>query len=147
MSETNIQAQDAYGAIAALLGRDWTQQESPERRLRFHGVSPRFDSPHKLTVAAASAIGAYALTIERWHHMATAQHQTVAIDWMQAACSLNPGHFQTQSGFSLPALSLLTELKADFYQTADDRWFFPIGSYPHLRDGVLEVLDLSLIHI
>lgn len=143
MSETNIQAQDAYGAIAALLGRDWTQQESPERRLRFHGVSPRFDSPHKLTVAAASAIGAYALTIERWHHMATAQHQTVAIDWMQAACSLNPGHFQTQSGFSLPALSLLTELKADFYQTADDRWFFPIGSYPHLRDGVLEVLDCA----
>src|SRR5690606_5496500 len=57
--------------------------------------------------------------------------------------ALNPGHFQRQSGFGLPALSLLTELKADFYETADNRWFFPIGSYPHLRDGVLELLDCA----
>src|SRR5690606_36568277 len=24
-----------------------------------------------------------------------------------------------------------------------NRWFFPIGSYPHLRDGVLELLDCA----
>ncbi|CAM3949592.1 CoA transferase [Bordetella muralis] len=143
MSETASSTQDTYRAIAALLGNDWVKQDAPERRLRLHGVCPTFDSPHKLTVAAASAIGAYALAVERWHHLATGVHQTVAIDWMQAACSLNPGHFQTQSGFALPALSLLTELKADFYQTADDKWFFPIGSYPHLRDGVLELLDCA----
>ena len=143
MSETDFHSQDSYHAIGALLGRDWISQNDLERRLHFHGICPAFDSPHKLTVAAASAIGAYALAIERWHQMATGLHQTVAIDWMQAACSLNPGHFQTQSGFSLPALSLLTELKADFYQTADGHWFFPIGSYPHLRDGVLELLDCA----
>lgn len=143
MDETSTQDQDAYRAIGALLGSDWSEDESPERRLRFYGTSPTFDSPHKLTVAAASAIGAYALAVERWHRMATGLRQTIAIDWMQAASSLNPGHFQTQSGFALPALSLLTELKADFYPTADNRWFFPIGSYPHLRDGVLELLDCA----
>ncbi|OZI43305.1 CoA transferase [Bordetella genomosp. 4] len=143
MRETDSQTHDTYRAIAALLGSDWARQDAPEHRLRLHGICPAFDSPHKLTVAAASAIGAYALSVERWHHMATGVRQTVAIDWMQAACSLNPGHFQTQSGFALPALSLLTELKADFYQTADERWFFPIGSYPHLRDGVLELLDCA----
>ncbi|CAM3844492.1 CoA transferase [Bordetella tumulicola] len=143
MTETNAQGNDAHRAIAALLGHDWGTRDAPERRLRFHGTNPTFDSPHKLTVAAASAIGAYALTVERWYQMATGLRQSIAIDWMQAASSLNPGHFQTQSGFSLPALSLLTELKADFYQTADNQWFFPIGSYPHLRDGVLELLDCA----
>jgi hypothetical protein len=81
--------------------------------------------------------------IEQWWHMASGQHQTIGIDWMQAASSLNPGHFQKQSGYALPALSLLTELKADFYKTRDDRWFFPIGSYPHLRDGVLDLLQCA----
>src|SRR5690606_25874126 len=106
--------------------------EHPSQRLRFFGAAPRFDTPHKLTLSAASAIGAYALGVEHWWHMSSGQHQTIGIDWMQAASSLNPGHFQKQSGYSLPALSLLTELKADFYKTRDDRWFFPIGSYPHL---------------
>jgi crotonobetainyl-CoA:carnitine CoA-transferase CaiB-like acyl-CoA transferase len=133
-----------HDAIAALFEgahAPWT--EDPAARLRLHGVNPPFQSPHELTISAAAAIGAYALAVEKWWHMATGQRQSVGIDWMQAASSLNPGHFQTQSGYALPALSLLTELKADFYRTADDRWFFPIGSYPHLRDGVLELLDCA----
>src|SRR3546814_1039920 len=130
----------AHQAIAALLGAQSTWDEPPGRRLRFHGIAPQFDSPHKLTLAAASAIGAYALATERWGQLATGQRQNIAIDWMQAASSLNPGHFQKQSGYVLPALSLLTELKADFYQTVDGRCFFPIGSYPLLRDGVLDLL-------
>src|SRR5690606_4237900 len=134
-------AGQAHQAVAALLGTPAAWDEPIAPRLRFHGEPPVFDSPHLLTLSAGAAIGAYALAIERWWHLATGQRQTVAIDWMQAACSLNPGHFQKQSGYVLPALSLLTELKADFYQTADQRWFFPIGSYPHLRDGVLDLLQ------
>jgi hypothetical protein len=136
-------AEEACRAISALSAPHRTLDTDPAARLRFFGTVPAFDTPHKLTLAAASAIGVYALGVEQWSRMATGQHQTVGIDWMQAACSLNPGHFQTQSGYSLPALSLLTELKADFYKTADDRWFFPIGSYPHLRDGVLELLQCA----
>lgn len=131
----------ACQAIAALLGAQFPWDEPPAQRLRFHGHAPQFDSPHQLTLSAAGAVGAYALATERWWHLATGQHQSIAIDWMQAASSLNPGHFQKQNGYVLPALSLLTELKADFYQTADGRWFFPIGSYPHLRDGVLDLLQ------
>ncbi|OZI19833.1 hypothetical protein CAL26_19910 [Bordetella genomosp. 9] len=136
-------SQRACRAIADLLGGERPWDEPPAARLRFHGDAPAFDTPHALTLSAGAAIGAYALTVEKWWHLATGQRQTVAIDWMQAAASLNPGHFQTQNGYSLPALSLLTELKADFYRTADQRWFFPIGSYPHLRDGVLELLDCA----
>ncbi|ARP83021.1 hypothetical protein CAL12_20840 [Bordetella genomosp. 8] len=136
-------SQRACQAIADLLGAQRPWDEPPAARLRFHGDAPVFDTPHALTLSAGAAIGAYALTVEKWWQLATGQRQTVAIDWMQAAASLNPGHFQTQNGYSLPALSLLTELKADFYRTADQRWFFPIGSYPHLRDGVLELLDCA----
>jgi crotonobetainyl-CoA:carnitine CoA-transferase CaiB-like acyl-CoA transferase len=143
MKTTDHLAGEAYRAIAALAAPHRTLDAEPSARLRFFGTVPAFDSPHKLTLAAASAIGVYALGVEQWWHMAANQHQTVAIDWMQAACSLNPGHFQTQSGYALPALSLLTELKADFYRTADERWFFPIGSYPHLRDGVLDLLQCA----
>lgn len=136
-------ADEAVRAISALSAPHRTLDADAAARLRFFGTAPAFDTPHKLTLASASAIGVYALGVEQWWRMATGQHQSVAIDWMQAACALNPGHFQTQSGYALPALSLLTELKADFYRTADGRWFFPIGSYPHLRDGVLDVLQCA----
>jgi hypothetical protein len=143
MNTSAIHTDEACRAIADLVAGHGLSAETPAQRLRFYGAYPEFDSPHKLTLAAAAAIGAYALGVEEWWHMARGQRQTVSIDWMQAASSLNPGHFQKQSGYSLPALSLLTELKADFYKTKDDRWFFPIGSYPHLRDGVLDLLKCS----
>ncbi len=77
--------------------------------------------------------------------MARGQHQTIGIDWMPAACALNPGHFQTQRRLFAagPVAADPAEQKADFYRTADGRWFFPIGSYPHLRDGVLDLLQCA----
>ena len=112
-------------------------------QLSLFGEMPSFDSPHKLAVAGASAIGAYALSVEAcWAH-ATGQRQRVGIDWMQAASALNPGQFLKQNGKSLPAMALMAELRSDFYKTKDERWFFPVGSYPHLRDGVLELLDCA----
>lgn len=143
MSQSAVPSTAVYKAISELLSSQFPLDERLSARLRFFGSIPQFDTRHKLVLSAASAIGAYALTIEKWWHMASGQHQTVGIDWMQAASSLNPGHFQKQSGHSLPALSLLTELKADFYKTSDGRWFFPIGSYPHLRDGVLDLLQCA----
>ena len=65
------------------------------------------------------------------------------MDWMQAACALHPGHFQKQSGYAFPAMSLLTELKADFFRTEEGRWFFPVGATPKLRDAVLDLLQCA----
>ncbi|MGH8812922.1 MAG: CoA transferase [Advenella sp.] len=138
----NTQAEnDVRHTIRTLLSQEPALGEQPDSCLSLHGTLPAFDSRHKLAVSAASAIGAYAVTVQQWWQQAKGRSQTIGLDWMQAASSLNPGHFQTQSGYGLPALSLLTELKADFYRTQDQRWFFPIGSYPHLRDGVLKLLN------
>lgn len=112
-------------------------------RLHLMGEMPEVRSPHRLALASASAVGAYAVGVTQWWERMTGRPQSVAIDWTQAYCALNPGHFQEQNGYVLPALSLLSELKADFYRTADGRWFFPIGSYPHLRDGVLDLLQCA----
>jgi hypothetical protein len=141
MMNANRMEQQVHDAVSSLLGEhDADLAAHASERLVFSGQPPAFDSVHKLTASAAAAVGSYALAVETLWAMAKGRRQTVDIDWVQAASSLNPGHFQKQSGKSLPALSLLTELKADFYRTRDDRWFFPIGSYPHLRDGVLELL-------
>jgi len=113
------------------------------QQLSLFGEIPSFDSPHKLTVAAASAIGAYALAVEGWWAHMKGERQRVGIDWMQAASALNPGQFMKQNGKALPAMAMMAELKNDFYQTKDSRWFFPVGPYPHLRDGVLELMDCA----
>ena len=60
---------------------------------------------------------------------------------MHAACALEPTHFQTQHGHRVPQSSHSRELKSGFYSTRDDRWFIPSGSYPHLRDATLQLLD------
>lgn len=143
MTQSHNLSEEAYRSITALLEACAPGQEDVSARLRFFGDIPTFDSAHKLTLSSAAAIGAYAVGVEKWWRLTGGQGQTVGIDWMQAASALNPGHFQKQGGYLLPALSLLTELKADFYKTADNRWFFPIGSYPHLRDGVLDLLECA----
>lgn len=141
MSEHDDLTKQVHQSIADLFAPHKVIDAVATKRLSFYGKIPKFDTKHKLTVPISSAIGAYALGIEKWWHMASGEHQTVAMDWVQAASALNPGEFQKQSGCPFPALSLLTELKADFFKTQDERWFFPIGSYPHLRDAVLDTLN------
>lgn len=134
---------DVVQAVTALLQTHPQMAAHVDQRLRLSGAAPVMDTRHKITVAAASAIAAYALSIEEWWHMSKGERQTVAIDCLQATCALNPGQFQRQSGYSIAAASLFTELKAGFYPTADGRWFYPVGSYPHLRDGVLDTLQCA----
>jgi len=145
MMEASMAANDEVRqAVASLLADCALEQpDAAAGRLRLSGDMPALDTRHKLCVAAASAIGAYALAIEQWWRMGGGQEQVVGLDWRQAVAALNPGAFQRQNGYSISAAALFTELKAGFYRTADDRWFFPVGSYPHLRDGVLEALQCA----
>ena len=133
----------AQAALTGLLGAVDAQEFLLGSDITFSGITPRFATPHRIVAAQAAAIGAVAAGISQRWQIAHGERQHVTIDALQAACSLHPAQFQRQSGHPLPALSLTRELKADFYRTADDRWFFPIGSYAHLRDGVLALLDCS----
>lgn len=143
MNNSSSLNRETWTAVRSLLSSRPEIAAQVENRLRLFGVAPTLNTRHKLTVAAASAIGAYAMAIEEWWSLCTGTHQSVGIDYLQATCGLNPGQFQQQNGYSISAASLFTELKAGFYKTADNRWFYPVGSYPHLRDGVLETLGCA----
>lgn len=144
MTDTSQADREVRRAIEEILGaHDPDLGAQATRQLSLIGERPSFDSPHKLTVAAASAIGAYALAIEALWATFKGERQRVGVDWMQAATALNPGQFMKQNGKLLPAMAMAAELRSDFYRTKDSRWFFPVGSYPHLRDGVLELLDCA----
>jgi len=131
----------AGDALRALLSSAGAPHLADAAELAFTGEAPRFETPHKIVAAQAAAIGAVALAVAaRWHD-AHGERQQIGIDALQAACSLHPTQFQRQAGHPMPIVGTVRELKADFYRTADERWFFPVGSYPHLRDDILELLD------
>ncbi len=111
--------------------------------LLFKGRVPALSTRHQIVAAQAAAVASVAVLVaDRWRH-AGGPKQQVVIEALQAACSLNPANFQTQHGYPISPSILIQELKAGFYRTADDRWFFPCGSYPHLRDGTLELLGCA----
>jgi crotonobetainyl-CoA:carnitine CoA-transferase CaiB-like acyl-CoA transferase len=141
MSTTNDTfSAGAQQALNGLLGELGMTDRLGVSEFCFTGEEPPLATPHRITMAAAVATAAAAAGAARRWSRSGQPAQTLTVDSMQAACSLNPANYQRQHGFRMPALSLARELKAAFYETADGRWFFPIGSYPHLRDGVLALL-------
>jgi crotonobetainyl-CoA:carnitine CoA-transferase CaiB-like acyl-CoA transferase len=120
---------------------DATGVDGSAAQVAFSGSEPNFDTSHQIVMAAAAVLGANAAAVADLWKMTGGENQNVDIDLVQAAASLHPAQYQTQNGHPMPALSLAREFKADFFPTADGRWFFPIGSYPHHRDAVLELLD------
>jgi CoA transferase family III len=132
-------ARAAVADLYAGLGQPVTADQLD--RLAFSGEEPDFDTRHQTVLASASVTAAYGLGVAEYWRLGHSTRQRVDIDLVQAAAALHPAQFQCQNDHPIPALSLARELKADFYRTADQRWFFPIGSYPHHRDGVLALLD------
>ena len=131
----------AIGDLLSPLGL--TGEDRDAARLHYPGEIPRLAARHKLTLAAAAAIGAQASVVAAlWRH-AGGPRQTIAIDKLQATAALHPALFQRQGGAAMPALLALKELKSDFYKTADGRWFFPVGTYAHHRDGALNLLNCA----
>jgi len=105
------------------------------------GTRPLLDSPlpladiacaFQLAVAHATAVVSEGKTCEKY-----------AIDPAQALAGLEPTHFQRIHQHRFPQSSHGKELKSGFYLTADGRWYLPSGSYPHLRDGTLAMLDCA----
>jgi crotonobetainyl-CoA:carnitine CoA-transferase CaiB-like acyl-CoA transferase len=138
-SDYATQALQAVDGLLAEVGIDRATQAGGA--LRFTGKDPDFDTPHHIVMASAAAIGAQATGAAALWRANGGHEQNIEINLTQAAAALHPAQYQRQSGYPIPALSLARELKADFYKTADNRWFFPIGSYPHLRNGVLDALN------
>ncbi|MES2188443.1 MAG: CoA transferase, partial [Pseudomonadota bacterium] len=139
-SDFSTEAGQALRELLAGIGGSRWLEAAP---VAFSGQEPEFGSPHRMVTATAAALGATAAgAAQRWAR-ASGQKQSIGIDALHAACGLCSNYFQRQNGHPVPPLGLQRELKAGFYATADQRWFYLTGSYPHLRDGALELLDCA----
>ena len=108
--------------------------------LKLAGEVPAYNTRHKIVEAVAAALAANACAVESFWRLCGGAPQRIEIDLKQAAASLYPVRYQRQNGYPMPLLPG-AELAQDFFATSDGRWFYPVASYPHLRNKTLELLD------
>ncbi|PJI42236.1 CoA transferase [Ferrovibrio sp.] len=110
--------------------------------LRIIGDVPAFDTQHRIVEAAAISLAAYAIAVDCFWQENRGRAQRLSIDLLQAAAAIYPVRYQKQNGYPMPLLPG-AELAQDFFPTRDERWFYPVASYPHLRNRALEILDCA----
>src|SRR5919201_652273 len=65
--------------------------------------------------------------------------QDVSVTTRDAIHGLHTISYMRQNGHPIE-LHVVKEAITSFYRCADGRWVFFTGSYPHLRDGILDLL-------
>jgi crotonobetainyl-CoA:carnitine CoA-transferase CaiB-like acyl-CoA transferase len=85
------------------------------------------------------------LMTSRLWELRTGEKQSIKAHQIDAALTLVSFMLQTQNGYPIcypdthrqwPNYPIM-----DSYKTKDDRWIYIDGVYPHLRDGLLDILD------
>lgn len=132
------ETQNALASLLQQLGLD-----NPElgEAVEFRGPTPTIQSPHKLASAAAAAIAAQAATVIELWRMRTGVQQSAKVDLRDSVNALRPGRYQKQNGYSLDPHNIVNEPVNGFFQCRDGKWIFFVGAYPHLRNGLLRVVD------
>ena len=104
------------------------------------GNDPVVETPFLAGEAVASALAAQAASILKIWEMRTGKHQSVSIDLKAAVNSLTGLNNIYQSGH-LVEVGIANEATMGFYPTLDSKWIFVLGLFPHLRDGLLILLN------
>jgi len=81
------------------------------------------------------------LAAECWR-VRTGRHQKVSVGVSAAAASLLSFAFQKIEGADSPSLEERRGI-TDFYPTRDARWVLVHGGFPHLQQGILDLLGIS----
>lgn len=119
--------------------------------IKIRGQDPVLDSPYFIGEALASALGAQAAAVtEIWkigkaNATNAVQDQQVEIDTRAAINSATGVSHIFQSGH-LVKTGLENNPTFDVYQTHDGKWIFIAGIYPHLKDGLLTLLNCVNTH-
>ena len=106
--------------------------------VRITGNDPYVASPHRLATAATAAAGAYAVTAAALWRDRGGKGQSIDIDAHDALRMLHGCDFQRHSGYRVTFDPFTQEPVTSIYRA--DRWVFFCGTYPHLRNAILEVL-------
>lgn len=104
------------------------------------GNDPVVETPFLAGEAIASALAAQAACIVKIWEMRTGRRQHVSIDVKAAVNSLTGLDNIYQSGHRIDA-GIVNEPTVGFYPTLDSKWVFILGLFPHLREGILNLLN------
>jgi hypothetical protein len=111
------------------------------------GQDPVLDTPYLIGEALAGSLGAQAAAVTKiWKMRTTASNrnrdhdQRVCIDIRAAVNSASGISNVHQSGHFIKT-GLEDDPTFRIYRTLDDKWIFIAGIYPHLRDGLLKLLN------
>lgn len=132
---------ETQNALTSLLRDLGLNDPQLSEAVEFRGPAPTLQSPHKLALATAAAIAAQAATVMELWRMRTGEQQSVRVDLSDSVHALRPGRYQKQNGYSLDPHNIVNEPVNGFFQCRDGKWMFFVGAYPHLRNGLLRVVD------
>lgn len=128
-----------YTNLVKSLGLHWPTVDD----VQVTGEDPWVDSVFKVGECAAAVLGAQAAAVAEIWRRRSGQRQRVSIDALAGAAATFSVGYQSQHGYPIPQTEPSYPLVA-LYPTRDDRWFFPHGAFPLLRNGLLELLGCSM---
>lgn len=112
----------------------------PGGRVNITGHDPVFPTPFLLGKAAATVLAAQGVSISSIWHQRSGRAQAVSVDIADAAVSLKSVVHLRQRGYPVPYPDQTYPL-TNFFRCRDGRHIFLHAGYPHLRDGLLKLLN------
>jgi crotonobetainyl-CoA:carnitine CoA-transferase CaiB-like acyl-CoA transferase len=114
--------------------------ERPGGAIHITGGDPYFPTIHRVGDAAAAVLAAHGAAIAEIWRRRSGRRQGVSVDVGAAALSLESVTLLTRRGYLVPYTDLAYPL-TNFHPTRDGRAIHLHAGYPHLRNGLLELLD------
>jgi crotonobetainyl-CoA:carnitine CoA-transferase CaiB-like acyl-CoA transferase len=106
------------------------------------GDDPCLDTPFKVGAASAAALAAQGVAFQKIWRMRGGSPQRVKVDVAAAALATFGIAYQSQHGYPI-ALPEPDYPTVGLYPTRDERFILINGGYPHLRDGLLDLLGCA----
>lgn len=111
-------------------------------RITIEGTDPVIASPHRLGLATATALAAQGHAAAEFRHSRGGDRQNVSIRLPDAVAALDTNLFMRLNDHSVKRSDVLTrEPLNGAYETADGRHLVFQATYPHHRNGLLNLLD------
>ncbi|ARJ64602.1 acyl-CoA hydratase [Magnetospirillum sp. ME-1] len=136
---SRISPSSSAGALNELLSLGGLEGR-PGGTIDISGCDPYFPTTHRVGEAAAAVLAAHGAAIAEIWRRRSGRRQDVAIDVGAAAISLESVLLMTRRGYTVPYTDINYPL-TNFHPTRDGRSIHLHAGYPHLRNGLLELLD------
>lgn len=131
--------QDRMAPILAELLATVGWEDAPLDRLEIVDDGLSLPTPWPVTANAIAALAAVGLAASRIHEIRTGEKRVVRVSTLHAGLSMASSSYLLIDGKAAKFRDPFT----GFYEAANDRWVFLHGNFPHLRDGVLEMLGVQ----